>query len=442
MKPVFPAIWLSMRGVWVLLALALCLAIASVVPVLLVAVGALFFAFVVLLVVDAALGPSWHVLHITRRPVPPLSLGRAVQLTYDIQNRAALAVRLGLVEAPSALLASLQSPCVNVAARSRATTSLDVTPRERGRAVLGTFYVWTENRIGMLRRRFAIEAREEVHVFPDLGRIESAGVLARRKTLLEAGLRRMRRSGAGSEFESLREYGPGDAFGAIEWKATARRGRVMVVQHQPERSQNVIVLLDCGRLMLPRVGSQRKFDYALTAALSVARVAQAADDNVGLYAFAARPLLEIAPRRGAAHYRRLAQAAYDLQPRFEEPDYETTFAQLRRRYAKRSLMIAFTDLFDPVASTAVLSGLATLVPRHLVVCVLMNDAAVAAALDAPPTTVGSAFRTAVAMRLDDERAKAVAVLRGRGIIVLDVPAPRLTVALIDAYVDVKQRGRL
>ena len=220
--------------------------------------------------------------------------------------------------------------------------------RERGLARFGALYAWVENRIGLLRRRYRIEGGEDARVLPDLSAVESYGTLAKRSTLLDAGLRRLRMRGVGSEFESLRDYPPGDAFRLVDWKATARRGRLMVSQYDIERSQNVVIALDCGRLMTPRIGPQRKFDYALTAALSVARIAQSAGDNVGLLAFAAKPLLSIAPRRGAAHVNALAQATYDLQPRFEEPDYETIFTELRRAYGKRSLVILFTDIFDPI----------------------------------------------------------------------------------------------
>ena len=126
----------------------------------------------------------------------------------------------------------------------------------------------------------------------------------------------------------------------------------------------------------------------------------------------------------------------------DEPDYESTFVALRRRYSKRSLIVLFTDIFDPVTSASVLAGLGSLVPRHLAICVLMNDAAIGAALEETPATTASAYRTSVAMTLADERAKAIAVLRARGIIVVDVPAPQLTIALLDAYLDVKARGLL
>jgi uncharacterized protein (DUF58 family) len=240
----------------------------------------------------------------------------------------------------------------------------------------------------------------------------------------------------------LRDYQSGDAFRLVDWKATARRGRLTVAQFEVERSQNVIVALDCGRLMTPRLGAYRKFDYAVTAALSVTRIAQLADDNVGMLAFAAKPVIEIAPRRGAAHYGVLARAAYDLQPRMEEPDYETTFTALRRAQSKRSLIVLFTDIFDPVTSAAVLAGIGRLVRRHLVICVLMNDAAVASALATVPATPDDAYRTSVAMALADERLKTIATLRAAGVIALDVPASQLSVRLIDTYLDVKARGIL
>jgi uncharacterized protein (DUF58 family) len=442
-RPVAPPVWFSPRAVGVALALALALAVASVVPALL----GLFYVglatFVAAAIADAVLGPSRTALEIVRRPPPPLALARPAALEYDVRNRATLPIRVAILEPQIDILAFARDTTVlRVPARSTGTATLDIVPRERGRAHLGAFYAWVENDVGLLRRRFRIDADIDARVFPDLSAVETSGTLAKRNTLIEAGLRRLRKRGGGSEFESLRDYIPGDGFRFVDWKATARRGRMMVAQYEVERSQNVIVALDCGRLMTPRIDGARKLDYALTAALSVARIAQAASDNVGLIAFAAKPILDIAPRRGAAHVNALARAAFDLQPRFEEPDYETTFTELRRRHSKRALVILFTDIFDPVTSAAVLAGLGTFVPRHVAMCVLMNDAAIERALDAVPRSTHDAYRTAVAMTLSDERAKSIAILRARGIIVVDVPASKLTVALMDAYLDVKARGIL
>ena len=443
MRGAFPALWLSMRGVWVLLWLALALAGAAAFPPLAYAVVAAAVLFVACVAADIALGPSSRTLRVARQPVPLLALRRSADVTYDIENRADVGVRVGIVETP---LPTIEIPPegarAGVPARSSRTLKLAVLPRERGRVRFGDLYAWSENRIGLVRRRYRIAASEDARVFPDLSAVSAYGTLARRSTLVEAGLRRLRRRGVGTEFESLREYLPGDAFRLVDWKATARRGRMTVAQYDVERSQHVIVALDCGRAMVPRLGSQRKFDYALTAALSIARVAQAAGDDVGLIAFGTRPILSIPPRRGAAHYAALAQAAYDLQPRLEEPDYEATFVNVRDRFGKRALVVLLTDVLDPLTSAAVLAGLGLLVPRHLVMCVLLGDAALDAALATEPATPAAAYRTAVAMSLVDERTASIALLRARGIIVVDVPAPQLTVATMDAYLDIKARGRL
>jgi uncharacterized protein (DUF58 family) len=439
----FPGVWLSARGIWALLALGVLIALASVFAVLVVVSIVAAALLLAVLAVDLAYGPTARTLRISRDPVEYVALRRRATLTYRIENRAPLAVRVGILETPIPAI-DFASPAVEarIDPRSRGEASQEMLARERGPARFGTIYAWAENGIGLLRRRFAFDGAQDVRVFPDLSAVEGYGILARRSTLLDAGLRKMRLRGAGNDFESLREYAAGDAFRAIDWKATARRGRMMVVQHEVERSQNVIIALDAGRLMWPRIDAQRKFDYAVTAALSVAKVAQTAGDNVGLIAFAARPVLSIAPRRGAAHVNALAQAVYDVQPRLEEPDYERTFGEIKRRYGKRSLIVLFTDMFDPVTSANVLAGLGILTPPHLVLCVLMNDAAIAAALEREPRDEADAYRASVALTLLEERSKAIAMLRARGIIVVDVPAAQLTVSLLDAYLDVKGRGLL
>ncbi|HEV3157941.1 MAG TPA: DUF58 domain-containing protein [Candidatus Baltobacteraceae bacterium] len=443
MRRIFPAIWLSTRGIVVLLVFVAGLAGWSLIPAALFPVELGTIALIIALCVDLRLGPSTQELFVERESVPRLTLGRTAKLSYRIENRSSSPIRFGLLETPLPTLDFEREIATGaVAAHAHIRFEQAVLPRERGTLRFGTLYLWTENVAGLLRRRFAVDAPSEASVFPDLSAVERYGNLARRTTLLEAGLRRIRQRGIGSEFESLREYVPGDAFRSVDWKATARRGRLIVAQREPERSQQVIIVLDRGRILLPRIGKQRKFDYALTAALSVAEVARAADDKVGLIAFGARDFTIVAPGRTRAHRAALRKAVLNLQARPEEPDYERLFTELKTRYTKRSLIVLFTDIFDPVTSAGVLAGISRLVPRHLVICVLMNDQAIENALEREPLTVDDAYRTAVAMKMSDHRENAIMKLRSIGILVIDVPAPRLSIALLDAYLDVKARGAL
>jgi uncharacterized protein (DUF58 family) len=252
----------------------------------------------------------------------------------------------------------------------------------------------------------------------------------------------MRLRGAGTEAESVREWTAGDPFRSINWKATARRGKLMVAQYEVERSQNVMIVLDAGRLMTPRVGDQRKFDYAVTAALSVASVASLANDKIGVVAFAGEILRAFAPRPSGRSPARVAHEIHDIAPRFEESDYERAFAYVRTHVHKRSLILFFTDMVDPVAQSSVLTQIRTLSRRHLVVCAFMNDAAIDTALAREPESSSDAYAAAVALELREERRVAAATLARMGVRAIDVPAGDLTTALIDQYLEIKQRGLL
>lgn len=437
------SIWIAPRGYWALAFVAAFFALAAAyAPLLWVAVAAALVtagAFIA----DAAAGPRRSQIEVLRVAPPPFSLRRQGALSYTLRNRAPVALRAGIIEGPAGLLRyDADEVSGIVPARSEAQLNRPVTPVARGTEPLTSMYCWYENAVGMLRRRLRLPAEDRVRVYPDLSAVERYGKLHMRNRVIEAGLRRMRLRGMGTEPESVREWASGDPFRAVNWKATARRGRVMVSQYEVERTQNVMVVLDAGRLMTARVDEQRKFDYAITAGLSVAAVAALANDKVGVVAFAGDILRAMAPRPTGRSSNRIAAVLHDLEPRFEEADYDRGFAYVRTHVKKRSLVIFFTDMVDPVAQSAVLAQIGTLSRRHLVMCVFMNDAAIEKRLEAPPGTSADVYATAVALELQEERKTAAAVLARMGVQVIDVPAKQLTTALIDRYLQVKQRGLL
>lgn len=433
--------WIAPRGVAVLLGLALAAyVLARVVPwPFALALVAVAFAALVLRDALALRTP----VEIVRLPPPRLALARPDVFRYALLNRGAVALGVALIEAPAARLAlQLAETRVTLPPRTRVEATIGVVPRERGRTSLASYHARVAGPLGILELRRTWRDPVALRVAPDLTALDRSGDLVARTKLLEAGLRRLRRRGTGGAFASLREYGPDDNFRAIDWKASARRGRAMVAQYEVERAQQIVVALDAGRLMSARLGDRRKLDYAVSAALSIAAVARLADDRVGAFGFAATTLVRLLPSAGAHHHARFVDVLSDLEPRFEEADYERAVLELERSLRRRSLVVLFTDLFDPVASAAVLGAMGLLVRRHLVLVVLMNDAAIAGALRREPRDANDAYRAAVAATLAEERARAVGELRQRGVLVVDVPAAELSVALLDAYVDIKTRGLL
>jgi uncharacterized protein (DUF58 family) len=440
LRSVRPPFWIGPRGIGAAIAFALLAGLVARFMVWPIAAGTALAAFIVLAIADGR--ASAASLLMRRLPPERYALAHADVFGYELENRGAVALRCGIVEAPVAKLA-IDPAGASVAGRrrSRARAEIAFIPRERGRSALGDSYAWYETLAGIVRHRVRLPGAQPIRVLPDLSALD-AGDLAVRARAIDAGLRRLRRRGAGTEFESLREYNSGDAFRDIDWKATARRGRVMVAQHEVERSQQVIVAIDCGRLMAARLGDRRKLDYAVGAALGIAGLARRAADRVGVHAFASTTLATVPPGSGAAQAAAIVEALADIEPHLEEPDYERAALTLRRSYRKRSLIVVFTDLFDPVASSGVLSALALLTKHHLVLVALMNDAALQDALAAEPRDVASAYRAALATSLLGERARAVAALHAGGMLVVDVPARDLRLATLDAYLQIKTRGSL
>src|SRR2546428_4106258 len=97
----------------------------------------------------------------------------------------------------------------------------------------------------------------------------------------EQGATAVRRLGEGRLFESLREWVPGDDIRHIDWKATARRRKVITRQYEAERRQQVLLVIDTGRLMTADIAGTARLDYAVRAALELAYAAAQHDDDVG-----------------------------------------------------------------------------------------------------------------------------------------------------------------
>ena len=435
--------WFTSRFLWSLAAIALLLALSPGISLFVPMAIALAAALATATLADAVIGALAPELRVARKAPEHFALAVATDIAYTIENRSSREVRVGIVETPARTLRyDTDELIATVPPASRSTVARPVTPIARGADELGTLYVWYENQLGLLRRRLRVPSPAAVRVYPDLAAVERYGKLHLRNTTIEAGLRRMKLRGAGTEFESLREWSDGDAFGSIDWKATARRGKLMVAQHEVERSQSVMLLLDCGRLMTARTDGRRKLDYAVQAALSLATIAGLASDRVGLVAFAHDILAAVAPRSTKSSIASLAGELYDLEPRFEESNYPRAFAYLRHHLHKRSLIVFLTDVIDPLAQAALMAEVGSLARRHLLVCVFMNDAAVSDALAVEPRDVGDAYRANVAVELANERRTAKTVLERTGALVIDVPAKKLSTALIDEYLRVKRRGLL
>lgn len=403
-------------------------------------------AIALLALLDALLARR-RLVTVVRRAPAVLSIGRPNVISLDVRSlaRRKLHVRVQEDLFPSAESEELPLE-TDLPPRGHATLKYRVTPSRRGAHVLGDHYVRYPSPLGLWIRQYPISARSPVKVYPDLEAVRGYELLARQDRD-PAGVRASRRLGGESEFERLREYRREDEYRSIDWRATARRKKLTAREYQLESDQNVVFLIDAGRLMTAESANLSLFDHALNATLMLSHVASRGGDKVSMMAFA-EEVLAYAPLTGGARAtRKIVQAGYDIEPDLAPTNYRAAFEALAVRVKKRTLVVLFTQVVDEVAAAELEKLMRGLMPRHLPLLVLLRDVDVdALALGhsgeaAALAGVGPYLRGAAAEILSF-RDKLVRRLKQHGALVLDVAPGDLTPALINRYLEIKARHLL
>jgi len=379
-----------------------------------------------------------------RRSMPePFSLGEHEEVKVIVTNPAAAGLIARVADhAPSDLRPRPRELEGVFDAQGTLTVAYTTSSPRRGAYRFESVDLQVARRDGWARRQIRIPLTHEVAVFPNIVAIKRIQLTLRRGLRALVGQRRARPPGASTAFAGLRDYVRGDDVRRISWAATARRDRPVVVEVEAERGQQVMIALDCGRLMTAPAGELVKLDHAVNAALMLAWVAQAYGDRVGLMTFDDRVTNFIKPERGSAQLHVMTEALYAIKASYVEPDFGHAMTHLALRVGRRSMVVILTDLQDPNASRELVAHCLRLAARHLVLVVAMSDPEVLAARDAPVTTSARAYQWAAAEEFVASRRESFELLRRGGVLGLDVVAGNLSPALVERYLELKERALL
>lgn len=390
-----------------------------------------------------ALFARGRLVRVEREAPKVLSVGRdnAVKLHLRSLSSRPLAVSV-TDDLPDQARAADLPATVELGPRGRATVTYHVRPLLRGSYALGAHHVRYPSPLGLWLRQLRLPAEDAVRVYPDVKAVRTYELLARQNR--EAALMRaVRLRGGESEFERLRDYIKDDEFRTIDWKATARRQRLIAREYQQERNQSIVCLVDCGRLMTTESGGLSNLDHALNAVLMMSHVAARSGDHVGLVAYDTKVRAFVPPAGGSRATQRLIQATYDLHAGMVEPDHRAAFDFLSRRVRRRALVILFTQVIDDVAAGTVLRLMRGVGSRHLPLCALFRDGALDAMVESPPSADASdLYRRGAAAEAIIWRDRLVRDLKAGGALVLHTLPGRLTPSLVNRYLEIKAQQML
>jgi uncharacterized protein (DUF58 family) len=405
--------------------------------------GLAFLGFlIVLIVLDAALGAAPKDVRVLVGGPRSAPIGAEIALEIDVSFPRA---------APSWCEAAVDShPLLDPIAGHRTRVSLSdgqgtgtirMATTRRGAATIDRVWVRWQGMFGLLWKQRELALGDEIAVVPDIRALRERSADFHHKDMLHGQNARMQ-LGEGTEFEALADFQQGMDRRSIDWKQSARHTRLLAKEFRTERNNNVIIALDSGRTMCEPLAGLPRIDRAVSAALLTAFVALKDGDRVSLFGFDSHPRVSTKPVSGARSFALLQRVAASVEYSDRETNYTLALATLGTDLQRRSLIVFFTDFADTVSAELMLTAVGALMKRHLVLFILFRDEELEGFTAAEPDEAEDVTRASTAAALLRERRLVINRLRRLGVHVIEAAHDQAGPALVNAYLQVKQRNLL
>ena len=371
----------------------------------------------------------------TRQCADRFSNGDENPVTIDIENHYPIPVSLEIIDEIPAELANQKNKNHKLSTLNSqlSTVNSQLIPTRRGTYSFGQIRLFAQTKIGLAERRFTSGSEQDVKVYPSFAKLSQYEFLAIHNNLTEQGIKRIRRVGHQTEFEQIKDYVTGDDYRTINWRATAHRHQLMVNVYNQEHSQQIYSLIDKGRVMQQAFRGMTLLDYAINASLALSFVAIRKEDRAGLITFAGQIDSFLPAKRQQGQMHTLMELLYAQQTDFAETDYSALCVCVNKYISKRSLLVLYTNFSTLVSLRRQLPYLQQLNRRHRLLVVFFEDTELAVRPESP-------FHEVIAEKFAYEKRLIVSLLKQHGIAALLTPPEKLSVNVINKYLELKQQN--
>jgi len=403
----------------------------------------LLIFLLVLVLIDTLLLYSRKGITASREAGDRMSLGDDNPVSIIIQNNYSFDVRVEVVdELPFQFEERRWKRHLLIKGDSQGAIKYTLRPVVRGEYDFGNIYCYAEGPLKLVSRRYAIDAHRVIKVYPSYMQMRRYQLLAASNKLQEAGVKRVRRIGHSMEYEQIKEYVRGDDYRTINWKATGRKGDLMVNSYEDERSQQIYCLINKGRVMKMPFENMSLLDYAVNASLVLSNVALVRQDKAGLVTFAENLDAWVAADRKPTQMNRILEVLYRQQTKFLEADYEKLYSVIRHRITNRSLLVLFTNFESPESLQRALPALRKIAHYHLLLVVFFENTELTAVSESKAKTIEDIYIKTIADKFAYEKRLMVKELRNNGILAILTTPENLTIDAINKYVELKNRSSI
>ncbi len=319
------------------------------------------------------------------------------------------------------------------------TFDYKLRPVERGEYEFGNLILMVTSGLGLVVKKVTSGQEATVAVYPSYVQMRKYELFAQSAYSNEFGNKRIRKIGHSMEFEQIKEYVTGDDVRTINWKATARRGNLMVNHYTDERSQQVYCIIDKGRLMKMPFEKLTLLDYAINATLVLSNICLHKQDKIGLITFSNKLGSLLVADKKPIQLDNILQVLYKQQTQFLESDYEKLYLQVRSQIKQRSLLVLFTNFESVSGLRRQLPYLKKISGHHLLLVVFFENTELKTLSEQPVNNIESLYTKTIAEKFGFEKKMIVKELSNHGIVSILTTPKQLTINTVNKYLELKAR---
>ncbi|MEM9680983.1 MAG: DUF58 domain-containing protein, partial [Bacteroidota bacterium] len=313
----------------------------------------------------------------------------------------------------------------------------ELRPVERGEYHFGKLNIYVTSVFGLVARRFISDDKVMIPTYPSFIQLRKYDLIAISNNLLQYGIKKVRRLGHTMEFEQIKDYVLGDDLRTINWKATAKKGQLMVNQFQDEKSQPVYSIIDKGRVMKMPFDGLTLLDYAINSALVISNVALKKQDKAGIFAFSKKIENIVVAERRTSQMNLILEALYNINTDYFESDFGRLYADVKRHITHRSLMLLYTNFETMDGLNRQLPYLKGIAKNHLLVVIFFKNTELDSIIEQKAETIQQAYDKVIAEKFAFERRLIVNELLKHGIQSILTKPEDLTINTINKYLEIK-----
>ncbi|SDD57025.1 DUF58 domain-containing protein [Niabella drilacis] len=381
---------------------------------------------------------------IATRTLPDrLSIGDDNRISLHLFNNYAYPVNFSVIdELPAQFQERNWIRKASLAGNQGTDIHYTVKPLTRGEYIFYDIHIFVTAPLRLVTRKFTITAQKTTRVYPSYIQMRRFQLLAISNRLQDAGVKRSPRLGHSMEFEHIKEYVRGDDYRTINWKATGRKGGLMVNNYTDERSQQVYCIINKGRVMKMPFEGMTLLDYAINASLVLSNISLVKQDKAGLITFAENQDSFITADKRPGQMSRILETLYKQETRFLEADYEKLYTMVRNKINSRSLLVLFTNFESMESLQRELPALKKMAHYHLLLVVLFENTAITELTGSSATNLEEVYVKTIAEKFAFEKRQMIRELQQNGILGILSTPQQLTVNTINKYLELKNRARI